>query len=107
MSKNRFLYAANFEVKEESWRRINWDRYPNDIKRIWTTCDGRHMFSKRFYFFSPSHRQVYQLGSDPLRYQEKGNSKRYCLIDDMNKRYSLYVNDRLVERTKDMSKIVL
>ena len=107
MSKNRFLYADDFEVREESWRRINWDRYPNDIKRIWTTCDGSHRFRGRFYFFSPSQRQVYKLGSDPLRYQVRGNSHVYCLIDDMNKRYGLCVNDRFIERTKDMRKIVL
>ena len=102
-----FDYADDFEIKPDTWNRYNWDKYPSDIKRIWSSCNGAHIFSKRLYFFSPSYRIVYQIGSDPLRYQLKGNSKRYCLIDDNNKRYSFGVNDFLFILTENMNKIEL
>ncbi|KAK8835152.1 hypothetical protein M9Y10_013396 [Tritrichomonas musculus] len=103
-----FDYADDFEIKPDTWNRYNWDKYPSDIKRIWSSCDGAHIFSKRLYFFSPSYRIVYQIGSDPLRYQERGDDTHvYCLIDNNNKRYSLYVNDRLLGRIKNMNKIEL
>ena len=103
-----FDYADDFEIKPDTWNRYNWDKYPSDIKRIWSSCNGAHIFSKRLYFFSPSYRIVYQIGSDPLRYRERDDDTHvYCLIDDNNKRYSLYVSDRLLGRIKNMNKIEL
>ena len=51
-----FKYYDDFGFKPESYHFITPDRYPNDIKRIWSTCDETHMFRKRVYFFSPSHK---------------------------------------------------
>ena len=102
-----FMYYDDFGFKPESYHFITPDRYPNDIKRIWSTCDGTHTFHKRVYFFSPSQRKVYKLSCGPLNYQVRWNSHVYCLVDDMNKRYSLCVNDRLIDRTSNMTKIEL
>ena len=100
-----FIYADDFDVKPISYQFIHKDKYPSDIKRI--ISKGTHNYHKRIYFFSPSKREVYKPGSEPLRYQETGNSHVYCLIDDMNKRCKLYVNDKLIEKTKNMNKIIL
>ena len=83
------------------------DQYPSDIKRIWSTCGGSHMFRKRFYFFSESYGKVYKLGSDPMSYHERNGSHVYCLVDDMNKRCCFCVNDYLIKCTSDMPKIEL
>ena len=103
-----FDYADDFEIKPDTWKYYNWNKYPSDIKRIWSSCNGAHIFSKRLYFFSPSYRIVYQIGSDPLRYQERGDDTHvYCLIDDSNKRCSFCVSEFLIILTKDMNKIEL
>ena len=102
-----FKYYEYFEIKPETYQYINLDKYPNDIKRIWSTCDGSHTFRKRLYFFSESRREVYKLSSDPMRYQERNGTHVYCLIDDMNKRCSFCVNDYLITKTSNMSKIEL
>ena len=100
-----FTYSYDFEIKPESYRFITPDKYPSDIKRI--VSIGDHTFHARFYFISEIFRTVYKLTSDPMKYQITGNSKKYCLVDDNNKRYGLYVNDRLFDRIKNMNKIIL
>ena len=100
-----FKYYDDFGFKPESYHFVTPDRYPNDIKRIMSS--GNHTFHKRVYFFSPSHRIVYKSCYGPLNYQVRWNSHVYGLIDDMNKRCSFCVNDRLIDRTSDMSKIEL
>ena len=99
-----FKYYNDFECKSEF---ITPDKYPNDIKQIWSTCDGAHMFRKRFYFFSESYGKVYKLGSDPMSYHERNGSHVYCLVDDMNKRCCFCVNDYLIKCTSNMTKIEL
>ena len=61
----------------------------------------------RFYFFSESQRQVYKLESDLLHGYKIGNSLKFALVDNMNKRDSFLVNDLLIAITKNMSKIEL
>lgn len=103
-----YKYESDFENKEDTWKLYSWDKYPSDIKRIISTCDGSHTFYKRLYFFSESQRIVYQIGSDPLKFQERGDGTHvYCLIDDYNKRYSFFVSDFLIAITSNMSKIEL
>ena len=102
-----FKYYDDFRFKPESYHFITPDRYPNDIKRIVSTCDGTDMFRKQVYFFSPSQRKVYKLGCGPLSYQVRCNSHVYCLVNDMNERYSQYVNDQLIALTSNMTKIEL
>ena len=100
-----FKYYNDFECKSEF---ITTDKYPSDIKRIISTCDGSHTFHKRFYFFSESQRKVYKLCSDPLSYHVRGEDTHvYCLVDDMNKRCSFCVSDFLIAITSNMSKIEL
>ena len=98
-------YYNDFGFKSESYHFITPDRYPNDIKRI--VSSGNHTFHKRVYFFSPSQRKVYKLGYGPLNYQVRWNSHVHCLVDDINKRCSLCVNDRLIDRTSNLTKIEL
>ena len=103
-----FKYYNDFECKPESYQFFTPDKYPSDIKRIWSTCSGTHMFCKRIYFFSESHRKVYKLCSDPMSYHERGEDIHiYCLVDDMNKRCSFCVNDNLIKCTSSMNKIEL
>lgn len=83
------------------------DQYPSDIKRIWSTCRGSHMFRKRFYFFSENYGKVYKFGSDPMSYHERNDTHGYCLVDDMNKRCSFCFNDYLIKCTSNMNKIEL
>ena len=61
----------------------------------------------RFYIFSESQRQVYKLDSDLLHGYKIGNSLMFTLVDNMNKRDSFPVNDLLIARNKNMSKIEL
>ena len=103
-----FKYYNDFGFTPTSYHMLTPDRYPSDIKRIWSTCDGAHVFSKRFYFFSESHRKVYKLCSDPLSYHVRGEDTHvYCLVDNMNKRCSFCVNDGLIVYTSGMNKIEL
>ena len=103
-----FKYYDDFGFKPESYQMITPDRYPSDIKRIWSTCDGTHMFRKRIYFFSPSQRKVYKTIYGPLSYHIRNEDTHvYCLVDDMNKRCSFCVNDNLVKYTSNMTKIEL
>ena len=103
-----FKYHDDFRFKTESYHFITPDRYPRDIKRIWSTCDGTHMFSRRIYFFSPSQQIVYKSCYGPLSYHNRNEDTRvYCLVDDMNKRCSFCVYDNLIKCISNMTKIEL
>ena len=101
---NYYKYESDFELPESC--KIK-NKYPSDIKRIISICDGSHTFHKRFYFFSASQRQVYKLNSNPLKYQTIGNSLKYTLVDDMNKRCSFSVSDFLIALTANQSRVAL
>ena len=95
-------YYEDFDLPE-SWKITN--KCPIDIKRI--ISHGDHIFQMRFYIFSESQRQVYKLDSDLLHGYKIGNSLMFTLVDNMNKRDSFPVNDLLIARNKNMSKIEL
>ena len=102
-----YSFTDDFECSDDSYQLITPEKYPGDIKRIVSSCDGCHTLCKGFYFINVIFRTVYILPIYPLCYKIKGNSKIYCLIDDNDKRYGLCVNDKLVDRIKDMNKIEL
>ena len=100
-----FIHYDDFDFIPQSYHQFTPDKYPNDIKRI--ISYNQHTFHKRIYFFSPSQRIIYKVCCGPLSYHVSYHSRVYCLIDDMNKRVSLCINDLFIVRTSDMKKIEL
>ena len=83
---------------------------PNDIKRI--ASHGKHTFHKRFYFFSPSQRQVYEYNTYAkiaytLKGYEIGNSLKFNIVSDRSRHDSIYVSERMIDLVSNMSKIEL
>lgn len=95
--RKHYKYENDFDLPTNTHM---LDKYPSGIKRI--ISQNQHTFHKRFYFFNESHWEVYNLGSDPMRYQVKWNSHVYCIFDNMNKWDALYVNDRLMAHASNI-----
>ena len=106
MSTNYYLHANDFECDD-----VPELIFPTDIKRI--ISHNQHRFHKRIYFFSPRERQVYRYlpmfcgAAESLSPYKTGRSLKFNLLTDENKHDGLIVSDRFIERTKNMSKIVL
>ena len=105
MTPNYYIHADDFDCD-------NVPDYimPADIKRI--VSHNRHTFHKRVFFFSPSERQVYRF--DPLmritelvKDGEIGNSLKFNLVTDESRHDTLYVSDRMIAYTWNISKIEL
>ena len=105
MTTNYYIHADDFDCDD-----VPVYIMPADIKRI--VSHNRHTFHKRVFFFSPSERQVYRY--DPLmkivqlvKGGEIGNSLKFNLVTDESRHDSLYVSDRMIAYTSNMSKIEL
>ncbi|KAK8871391.1 hypothetical protein M9Y10_007116 [Tritrichomonas musculus] len=101
MSTGYYQHEADFECDP-----IEEYIFPPDIKRI--ISHGDHTFHRQLYFFSPSAKKVFRFSSYEYgmgTYLTPG--KKYNLITDDNKHDMLYISDKLLERTANMTKIIL
>lgn len=95
------------------------DKMPADVKRIISHCS--FTYNRRYYFFSPSRKQIYRYYTDidfAVLLESRKTSKtsfRYLLIPDIddgtpntpNKRDSINISDRFIKRIEGMNKLVL
>ena len=106
MTTNYYIHADDFDCDD-----VEELVMPIDIKRI--VSHNHHTFHKRIYFFSESKRQIYRYlpmfggASEPLKAYKIGNSLKFNILTDENKHDCIYVSDRLITRTSNMTKIEL
>ena len=105
MTTNYYIYADDFACDD-----VPDYIMPADVKRI--ISHNRHTFHKRVFFFSPSERQVYRYSPsmrtiELVKGSKIGNSLKFNLVTDESRHDTLYVSDRMIAYTSNMSKIEL